>query len=76
MILFAIENKGQVYVYGDSHKGLFVISGHLYNYNEHYVAVRVSENPLNIEIYDENKNLICRYPNDLIDTSNVKEIIL
>ena len=75
MILIAVEINGYVMVYSKNKTLLFKKFGFLYNYTENYVAIARNDAKTIIDIYDDKSKLVCTYPKDLVDTSNIQGMI-
>lgn len=75
MILVAVEIDGCVMVYSKNQSLLFKKHGFLHGYTENHVAIARNDAKTIIDIYDDNSNLVCTYPKDLVDTSNIQGII-
>lgn len=76
MILIAVEKDNNVYVYSEERQTILSRRGNLYNYNQHYVAIKRLNSDDVIDIFDSNGNLVCTYPQDIIDLSNINGIVI
>ena len=72
MILIAIEQNKNVYVYSDV-SSLRSYEGELCNYTTETVAIKRNTT---IFIYDQEGKEISKYPNDFIDLNNIAGIII
>lgn len=75
MILIAVEEKGYVYAYDDGKNTILSVAGKLYNYTSTTVAVK-KNNANIIDIYDAEGKIICTYPYDVCDLSNINGIAI
>ncbi len=73
MIMFAIKNKGIVYAYSESKELIIKESGNLYNYTDNTVAI---ERNNTYYIYNDKGSLICSYPQDFVDMSNIAGMMI
>ncbi len=70
MILFALENGQRVYAYNSERKKFIDTPGHLIGYNNNFIAIK-RLNSDEIDIFNEDGNIIGKYPFDFINMTDL-----